>query len=175
MVLPEVAGGGRVEKESDFAGKDISSLKELAESGDTSAQFALATSYAIGDEVEADLVLARYWYSKAAEQGDADACFNLASMVLLGEGGAKSSRKAGSLMRRASYLGSSDASIWIGESAMRDGQCDVAVTYFTRALVQGDLRGVRGISLLLADSQFESTKKLGFLISEELKKSGVAI
>ncbi|MDL5367281.1 tetratricopeptide repeat protein [Xanthomonas sp. NCPPB 2654] len=175
MALPEVVEVGRVEKENDFVDVNISSLKELAESGDASAQSTLATSYAIGDGVEANLVLARYWYSKAAEQGDADASFNLASMVLLGEGGAKSSRKAGSLMRKASCFGSSDASIWIGETAMRNGQGDVAITYFTRALAQGDLRGARGISLLLADSQFGPVKKWGSLISEELKRSGVVI
>lgn len=175
MGLPEVAEVGRVEKENSLVGVSVSGLKELAESGSVSAQATLATSYAIGDGVEADLVLARYWYSKAADQDDADACFNLASMFLLGEGGVKSIRKGRSLMRKASNLGSSDASIWIGETAMRSEQGDVAIKYFTRALVQGDLRGARGISLMLCDSGFGAVANWGFLISKELKKSGIAM
>ncbi|UYK67865.1 SEL1-like repeat protein [Xanthomonas sacchari] len=154
---------------------EFSKLKKRAERGDVSAQSAVATSYALGDGVRADLVLARYWYSQAAEQGDAEACFNFAAMILHGEGGTKSKRKANALMRKASLLGSGDASVWIGETAMQECKDEIAVTYFARALVQGDIRGARGISLLLSRSRFGSAGKWGDLIARELKKGGVKL
>ena len=52
---------------------DIPALVKKAESGDAKAQYRLGLSYALGEGVPKDVVLAVSWYRKAAEQGEANA------------------------------------------------------------------------------------------------------
>lgn len=47
--------------------------KRKAEQGDAKAQANLGLMYAEGKGVKQDLAMAKFWYEKAAAQGDADA------------------------------------------------------------------------------------------------------
>lgn len=149
-------------------------LKKMADKGDVISQNALAVSYAIGDEVDTDMKEARYWYSRAADQDDPDAMFNLAAMYLKGEGGAKSYKKAKSLFKKASDFGSGDATVWLGEEALTGKFYEDAYKFFALAAIQGDSRGIRGISCLLQLSNDHVVKKGGVIIQRQLKKSGIA-
>ncbi len=66
---------------------DLSYSKELkrkAEAGDMEAQFNLGLCYQTGTGIKADKMAARFWLSKAAGQGHAEAVFLLTTMY--GEG-----------------------------------------------------------------------------------------
>lgn len=151
----------------------IKSLKRRACLGDVSAQHYLATSYAIGDGVEVDKKMARYWYQEAAKQGDAAAAFNLAAMILSGEGGNKSTREARAWFRKASVLGSSDASVYLGEVALGQSNFASAYAYFADAILQGDPRGLRGIAILLQGSTDKNVSTGASQLQKRLKRSGV--
>jgi TPR repeat protein len=64
--------------------KAVAILAPLAESGDARSQAALGFSYAIGEGVERNPVVAVKWYRLAADQGDAFAQSNLGASY--GEG-----------------------------------------------------------------------------------------
>lgn len=153
----------------------ISTVKKLAMEGDVEAQHAFATAHAIGDGVEVDLEVARHWYEQAALQGDGVAAFNLATMLLAGEGGAKSRRKGMRWMREASFLGCSDASVWLGEWALNDGALDRASRYFALASVQGDNRGLRGLSDVLTYSGDPIAAEMSRQIRRELRRLGMKL
>lgn len=147
-------------------------LKKMtrAEAGDAQAQHEIAISYAIGDGVKADLQKARYWYSRAADQHDPHAKFNLGAMCLHGEGGVRSKREAIRIFREASEEGSSDATIWLAETALQAIKFNDACRLFSLALVQGDIRGLRGIGRILERCDESSVKKLSEIILKELEK-----
>ncbi len=54
---------------SQTSASELKRLRRLAESGDSSAQFALGARYATGDEVTQDYSTAARWFSRAANQG----------------------------------------------------------------------------------------------------------
>ena len=56
----------------------VKELQKEAELGLAGAQLSLAICYYEGIGVEIDVTQAVYWFKKAAEQGDADAQYNLA-------------------------------------------------------------------------------------------------
>ena len=73
-------------------------LKELmdkAKGGDAAAQNTLGMCYLKGEHVDKDPKAALGWFKKAAEQGDACAMFNLASMHHNGEGVKKTALPGG--------------------------------------------------------------------------------
>lgn len=143
-------------------------LLRMAEAGDMESQHALAVSYATGDDVAIDLQQARYWYLQAAEQGNADAAFNLGAMWLAGEGGQRSRREAVRWLKKASALGSGDASIWFAEKALAEQRLKSAVKFFSIAALQGDVRGIRGISLVLSQSDDAVVREWAGVMAREI-------
>ena len=77
----------------------------LALAGNAPAQTLIAEIYSRGLGVRMDLATATEWYEKAADQGDTEAQFQLA-MILL-DGGAEfgDGRRAGTLLRQAADAG----------------------------------------------------------------------
>lgn len=69
-------------------------LKPLAEEGNSEAQYELAGFYHYGYAGPADFKTARYWYERAAKQGNPDAMIGLAVMERAGLGGESSERRA---------------------------------------------------------------------------------
>ncbi len=69
------------------------------------AQVKLA-EIAIFDEKYEEALL---WFSKAADQNDADAAFNVGSLYYMGQGGAKDEAKATEYYRKAARLGMPEA------------------------------------------------------------------
>jgi TPR repeat protein len=151
----------------------ILTIKRRAKKGDALAQSSLATAYALGDGVNSNLEKARFWYEQAAVQGDADSAYNLGAMYLSGEGGKKSKKMAIRWMQKASSLGSSDASVWFGEVALEASNYKAAYRYFSIAIAQGDMRGIRGIAILLSKSNDPDVMKGSKVIKRELKRLGV--
>ncbi|GAA5079545.1 tetratricopeptide repeat protein [Lysobacter panacisoli] len=64
-------------------------------------------------------------------------------------------------------MGSSDASVWLGETHLDANDYLEAVRYFTRAASQGDVRGLRGLSLVLSCADCGASKaEIGKAISK---------
>jgi TPR repeat protein len=82
----------------------LNEVRKRAELGDPYEQVALATRYAIGEDVSQDYSLALHWYVKAAEQGHVGAQDTLGAYYWLGKGVRKDVTKAyfWSVLARAS-------------------------------------------------------------------------
>lgn len=81
-----------------------------AENGDAGSQRMLADFYASGlGPIKADKKKAVYWYSKAAEQGDAEAQFYLGICYLNGFGVNKDQKQAVMWWEKAAAQGSAEA------------------------------------------------------------------
>ncbi len=65
---------------------DLEGLRRLAEQGDATAEFALGTRYATGQDVPQDYAEALRWFTQAAEQGNVIAETALASYYWAGRG-----------------------------------------------------------------------------------------
>jgi putative methionine-R-sulfoxide reductase with GAF domain len=76
------------------AGRDLESLRRLAEQGDPTAQFAMGTRYATGQEVPQDYNEAMHWFTEAAGQGNVLAQSALAAYFWSGRAGAQDPVKA---------------------------------------------------------------------------------
>src|SRR6266478_64705 len=76
-------------------------LRKFAESGNSEAQYRLASLYRIGRGVPQDDLLAFKWMKAAAEQNHANAQFNLARMYLAGRGAAPDVGSAKVWLRKA--------------------------------------------------------------------------
>ncbi len=80
-------------------------FRRAADHGSVEAQVKLA-EIAIFDEKYEEALL---WFSKAADQNDADAAFNVGSLYYMGQGGAKDEAKATEYYRKAARLGMPEA------------------------------------------------------------------
>ena len=80
-------------------------LRRAADHGSVEAQVKLAELALLEDKFD-EAVL---WFSKAADQDDADAAFNLGSLYYLGRGVAKDEAKAVEYYRKAARLGMREA------------------------------------------------------------------
>jgi localization factor PodJL len=80
-------------------------LRHAAESGDSSAQFIVATHFLNGDTVPVDYPRAAYWYGKSAAAGVAPAQYRLATLYERGKGVDKNLSAALSWYERAAALG----------------------------------------------------------------------
>jgi hypothetical protein len=72
--------GGNVEKAKPYWPKSMELLVKAAELGNVKAQAEIARRYNNGEcEFPCDRRKAEYWWTKAAEQGDAESCYRLGS------------------------------------------------------------------------------------------------
>jgi TPR repeat protein len=85
--------------------------------GCADAQRDLGCFYATGDiGFPKDESSARHWYGMAAEQGQADAQYNYAFMLLLGEGGPADRQRAYAWFRKAAEAGQADARRFLNDN-----------------------------------------------------------
>ena len=92
-------------------------LLRAAELGSPAAQRDLGCFYATGDSgFPKDQSSARNWYGLAAQQGHADAQYNYAFMLLLGEGGLADRERAYVSFRKAADAGKEEARRFLAEN-----------------------------------------------------------
>ena len=90
---------------------DIDKLQKEATVGDAYSQLNLGAAYDNGIGVKRDIDKALHWYQKAAEQGLAEAQFNLAHLLVSEE---ISSVAAAEWMQKAAAQGMTDAEYLLG-------------------------------------------------------------
>ena len=90
---------------------DMATLRSQAEAGDAMAQLNLGAAYDNGIGVEQSLELALHWYQRAAEQGLAEAQYNLAHLLVESE---LSPAMAAEWMAKAAAQGMLDAQFLMG-------------------------------------------------------------
>jgi TPR repeat protein len=105
--------------------KDLQLLRERAEAGDREAQRELGCAYFWGEEfygplLKKDLALCRHWYVQAAEQGHTDAMWDVAHMLLDGEGGPPDLERG---LRYLHFLASRRRYVAYGKSAAEVLSC----------------------------------------------------
>jgi uncharacterized protein len=93
------------------ADPDLAALRERAEAGNAMAQLNLGAAYDHAMGVARDIDQAIFWYEKAAEQGLAEAQFNLAHLLVEAE---ISPVLAAEWMARAAAQGMVDAQFLMG-------------------------------------------------------------
>lgn len=92
-------------------GADIATLRAQAEAGDAYAQLNLGAAYDNAPAAERDVKQALHWYQLAAEQGVAEAQFNLAHLLVEAE---LSAELAAEWMHKAAEQGMADAQYLLG-------------------------------------------------------------
>ncbi|MCB1986450.1 MAG: sel1 repeat family protein [Burkholderiales bacterium] len=133
------------------AGEKFQALLEDARAGDPVAQNSLGVMYYTGEAVsktvtgqvlDNDPELAAGWFYRSAEQGYADAQFNLGLMYANGEGVEQDMQEAVELFKKAAEQGHVDAQnnlgalYFMGEGVERDE--DKAIAWFEKAAAQGN-------------------------------------
>ena len=101
-------------------------LVELAEGGNSEAQYQLGITYYIGDGVWPDNREAVKWYRKAAEQGHAKAQYKLGCAYSIGSGVKQDDKEAVKWFRKAAEQGNDEA------------QCDLGMAYLHGSGVKED-------------------------------------
>jgi TPR repeat protein len=87
----------------------------LAKAGDEEAQYAVAEDLANGKDVKVNKAEASKWYGKAADRGNSDAQFKLATLFHEGAPGLKKSpERAAKLYEAAAKQGHVEAQNWLG-------------------------------------------------------------
>lgn len=87
----------------------------LAKAGDEEAQVAVASAYETGKDVKVNKAEASKWYGKAADQGNAEAQFKLATLFHEGGPGLKKNpQRAAKLYEAAAKQGHAEAQNWLG-------------------------------------------------------------
>jgi TPR repeat protein len=134
------------------SGEKFEALLEQARAGDARSQNELGFMYftgeavsttATGEVLQNDPVLAAGWFYRAAEQGYADAQFNLGLLYVNGEGVEMDAAKAVELFYQAAEQGNVDAQnnlaamYYTGEGVGRD--VDKAIAWFEKAAGQGNV------------------------------------
>jgi len=120
------------------AGIDIEALRAQADAGDAYAQLNLGAAYDNALGIERDIDQALHWYQRAAEQGLAEAQYNLAHLLVEEE---ISTVAAAEWMQKAAEQGMADAQYLLGiiyaegiGVAMNDGKARI---WLQRAIDQG--------------------------------------
>lgn len=90
---------------------DLAELRAKAEAGDAYAQLNLGAVYDNAPAAERDVKKAIHWYQRAAEQGVAEAQFNLAHLLVEEE---ISASTAAEWMQKAAEQGMTDAQYLLG-------------------------------------------------------------
>ncbi len=137
--------------DENLAEEKFQALMEDARAGDPVAQNGLGVMYYTGDAVSktasgqvlnTDPELAAGWFYRAAEQGYADAQFNLGLMYANGEGVPQDMEQAVELFKKAAEQGHVDAQnnlgamYFTGEGVTRDEK--KAIEWFEKAAAQGN-------------------------------------
>ena len=138
-------------EEGPTPGEKFQALLEEARAGDPVAQNSLGVMYYTGEAVSTtvtgevldnDPELAAGWFYRSAEQGYADAQFNLGLIYANGEGVAQDMNEAVELFKKAAEQGHVDAQnnlgalYFMGEGVTRDE--DKAIDWFEKAAAQGN-------------------------------------
>ena len=135
----------------------MATLKSRAADGDAAFQYQRALTSYFGKCSNKSPTEAASWFLKAAEQGHADAQFNLGIMYANGEGVAKDPREAVAWYRKAAEQGHADAqnnlgaAYEIGSGILQD--FTLAARWYEVAARQGDAWGQRNLALLLRDGR----------------------
>lgn len=145
----QILPGG--DDEGPTPGEKFEALLEDARAGDPVAQNSLGVMYYTGEAVSTtvtgqvldnDPELAAGWFYRSAEQGYADAQFNLGLMYANGEGVEQDMHEAVELFKKAAEQGHVDAQnnlgalYFMGEGVERDE--DKAIAWFEKAAAQGN-------------------------------------
>ena len=117
-------------------------MSKIVEQSSADAQFAFGREYYTGDgKIHKNLKKAMYWYTKAAEQGLAEAQFNLAAMYNFGEGIQKDMEKSVHWLTKAAEQGLAKAQNNLGCSYDRGEGVPIdlekARYWWTKASEQG--------------------------------------
>jgi TPR repeat protein len=117
---------------------DIQAIRKLAEKGDAWSQLNLGAAYDQGLGVKRDVDQALFWYQKAAEQGLAQAQFNLAHLLVSEE---ISTVAAAEWMQKAAEQGMPDAQYLMGVIYAEGIGVEIddakAVEWLKKAIAQG--------------------------------------
>ncbi|UJP05643.1 MAG: sel1 repeat family protein [Nitrosomonas sp.] len=145
QILPDGVDDARTAEEK------FKSFLEKAKAGDPVAQTGLGVMYYTGEAVSKNLAgqilendpeMAAGWFFRAAEQGYADAQFNLGLLYANGEGVPQDMRQAVELFRKAADQGHVDAQnnlgamYFTGEGVDRNEK--KAIEWFEKAAAQGN-------------------------------------
>lgn len=179
--LPAILGEGLTPEEKEELRKQIlppgsedeatpeekfKALLEQAKGGDPKAQNELGVMYYTGEAVSTtdtgemldnDPELAAGWFFRSAEQGYADAQFNLGLMYANGEGVEADTSKAVELFKQAAEQGNVDAQnnlaamYYTGEGIDRD--VDKAIAWFEKAAEQGNVEAQANLDAIRAANQ----------------------
>lgn len=166
--------GGKAESATKLS-RAFRRLERRAEAGDSSAQVEIAVILAIGDGVEKDSARALCWYEQAAKGGEPNAAFNAAAMLWSGEAGNRDTGRALYWMKFASEAGSGDASVWLGEMCLGKKKLTKATEYFCLAVVQQDIRGLRGLSEVLSLCEEGGVNAISKTIKKVISRAGVSV
>jgi len=96
------------------AGKGLSGLVTVAESGNREAQAFVGAMYGSGQGVQLDYERALYWQRKAAEQGHIKAQYNIAVLYSRGLGTKQDLAEAAAWFERAAAQGLPEARMHLG-------------------------------------------------------------
>ncbi len=139
-------------------------LLEDAKSGDPIAQNGLGVMYYTGEAVsktdtgeilDNDPELAAGWFFRSAEQGYADAQFNLGLLYVNGEGVEQDMDQAVTLFKKAADQGHVDAQnnlgalFYLGEGIARDKE--KAIMWFEKAAAQGNEEAQANLEAIMAE------------------------
>ena len=109
LTVPKLSDAERVLADKDFEERQLPLLIEAAEQDDSNAQLELGNLYCKGEHVEKDVIKAREWWHKAANQGHSDAMCNLAFGHYFGNGVPENRTRANLFFHAAAILGNSPA------------------------------------------------------------------
>ena len=148
----DYATGAKAFRAKDYAAA-LAAWQPLADEGHLRAQFGLGVIYEEGGVgIEPDLDKAAAWYREAAEQGLADAQFNLGNLYRTGRGVAKDPRRAVVWYLKAAMQGMPTAQFNLalsydtGVGAAQNHA--VAAKWYRRAARQGDAEAMLGLATL---------------------------
>lgn len=94
VVQSSVPAVQKISRSSETLSESLDGLRQLAEKGDATAQFALGIRYATGEQVKQDYTEAARWFSLAADRGQVKAQSVLAAYYWAGTGVPKDLSKA---------------------------------------------------------------------------------
>jgi TPR repeat protein len=138
-------------------GNNLASVRQLAESGNASAQYNLGRIYFIGKDVPKDYVQAATWFQKAAEQGDANAQLELGLLLSYGYGVPQDYAQAAIWFQKSADQGNPEAQAVlgrlyeIGQGVQQD--YPLAADLYRRAAGQGNAFAQSALATLYETGQ----------------------